>query len=211
MAVAAVLTACQTGERPSFDTVPSDSGAAPADQDDSGPSPELAALIGLLSSPPPPGETATYEIVQATQGVTATATLVRDGERTALDVRDTQFRESDGRQETCERGSGVCSAGYAEQLLSDLQITTGFWGPALRQTLTSPTLGARIGPITTFSRTIAGQQATCIEIPGPSRVDRYCALSTGIAAAIETAAVTVALTDYRATFDESTWDAIPAG
>lgn len=210
MAVAAVLTACQTGERPSFDTVPSDSGAAPADQDDSGPSPELTAFIELLSSPPPPGETATYSIVQATQGVTAAATLVRDSDRTALDVRDAQFRESDGQQETCERASGVCASGYAEQRLSDLQITSGFWGPALRTTLASPTLAARIGPITTFSRTIAGQQATCIEIPGPSRVDRYCVLPSGIVATVETAAVNVELTEYRASFDESIWDSIPA-
>jgi len=211
MAIATLLTACQTGERPSFETVPSDEGATPADQDDSGPSPQVDAFISLLDTPPPDGETATYEIVQVAQGVSATATVVRDAVRTAVDVRDTQFRESAGRQETCGGVSGACAPGYAEQRLSDLQITTGFWGPALRQTLRSPTLEYRIGPITTTSETIAGQPATCIAIPGPSRVDRYCVLASGIAATIETAAVTVNLTDYEATFDESRWNTPSAG
>ena len=197
---AIALSACMTGQRPSLDP-----GGTTAPARATGVSDEILALFD--SSIPEPF-TAVYQVRQTTQQVTATAILTRDATRTALDVRDTQFRESGGQRETCNRSSNACQPGYAQNRLSDLQITAGFWGPSIKDVLRSPILNARIGPITTDKDTVAKQAVTCVNIPGPGRTDRYCALDSGVLASMDNAAVSVTLVEYRTTFDQQVWDEI---
>jgi hypothetical protein len=221
-AVAAALTACQTGERPSFDASsdrsPADRDTAPAVEaatahtpDNAGSAaserPGMPAALFITSGA---AETATYEVRQSSQGVTAVVTVSREPGRTVVEVRGTQFREEDGERQTCNVDTNVCEPEFAEQRLSDLQISTGFWGPAVRRELESPTLDARIGPLEYEPDTYAGQTATCVVVPGPSRTDRYCALPSGLLAAKATAAVSIELVDYHTGFDEALWAKIPA-
>jgi hypothetical protein len=192
-----------TGQRPSFDPGVTAAPGTTAPARATGVSDEILALFDSSTVEP---FTAVYRVRQTAQQVTATAILTRDATRTALDIRDVQFRESGGQRQTCNRSSNFCQPGYAEQRLSDLQITSGFWGPSVKDALRSPALNARIGPITTVKDTLAGQGVTCVNIPGPGRVDRYCALDNGVLASMDNAAVSVTLMEYRSTFDQQVWD-----
>lgn len=203
------LAACATGERPSYAPDDGTSSGASGITSTTAASGVDASVLALFNTSLAVSETAKYEIHQTLQGITAPATFTRDATRTILDVRDVQFRNSGGKRETCNRSSMSCRLGFAEQRLSDLQISSGFWGPAVLEALTSPTVTARIGPITTDSDTVAGQAVTCVSIPGPSRVDRYCALPSGTLASMDTAAVTITLTSYESSFDSSLWDEYP--
>jgi len=223
VALAAVaLTACQTGERPSFDTTPDNGATADTQAGASRPvevatggTPDNATTArsgytDLFDTSSGVTETAVYTVVQTAQQVTAIATLSRDGDRTVVEVRGVQYRGEGDEQTTCVVATGACEAGYDEQPLSDLQITSGFWGPAVVAKLASPTYRARIGPVTTSTITVAGQDAVCVDIPGPDRTDRYCALKSGALAAMDTAYVRVELTSYEPSFDESVWAEVDA-
>jgi hypothetical protein len=219
--VAVALTACQTGERPSFDT--SESGAAPTTASAGETTREVATpdtpdnasgrrprnASDLFDTSSAVTETAVYEVTQAAQQLRAVITVSREPGRSIVEVRGLLFRERDGVRETCNTGTEVCEPDFAEQQLSDLQITTAFWGPAIQSELESPAMDARIGPLTTSDETIAGQRATCVAVPGPSRSDRYCALASGTLALKDTAAVTIDLVEYRTTFDEALWNRFP--
>jgi hypothetical protein len=214
VAAVAVLTACQTGERPSFEDDPN---AADSDETDAKTSPaepgvprgsgfaDPAVRSALFETDAAIAETAVYEILQPYQQVRAGATMTRQGERVAVVVRDTAYRTEGDRTVTCSIAAATCEDGANGQPLSDLQITRGFWGPATQVAMTSPRLDARIGPITNTTETIAGQQATCLEIPGPTYTDRYCALASGTVATIDTAAVQVTLVEYRTEFSDWLW------
>jgi len=203
----ALLTSCFTGERASIDstaTLPND--GEPSDTGvDSGLPTSAKQLADLLGSPATGPETATYEITPTSQSTPVVAVVSRDGGRTVVSIRDVQYRTDEGGPSTCRRNTGTCSRGFNSQPLSDLGISALFWGPSVRQELRSPTLAARIGPIATSQADIAGQSATCIDIPGPQVTERFCALGTGMLAAKSTARVVITLTSYAATFDESLW------
>lgn len=209
-----LLSACFTGERPSFDptvTIDTQGTAAGA----SGPGTiaeglpstpaELAALFGARASG---AETAAFEIrPTSSTAKPVLATVSRDLTRLVVSIREIQYRTDERGPQTCRTTTQSCTRGLNSQPLSDLQISAQFWGPAIRQQLESPALAARIGPIRTTQATIAEQLAVCIDVPGPQVTDRYCALPTGMLAALSTAAVTVTLVDYLPEFDESLWEA----
>lgn len=211
-AASLMLSACFTGERPSFD--PTDTiGTESAPADASGPGTitdglpstpaELAALFGARASGP---ETATFEIrTTSATGDPVVATVSRDLTRLVVSVRDLQYRTNERGPRTCRNATKSCTRGLNSQPLSDLLITAQFWGPAIRQQLESPALAARIGPIRTTQSQIAEQLAVCIDVPGPQVTDRYCALPTGMLAALSTAAVSITMVDYVPEFDEQLW------
>lgn len=210
--LAVLLSSCFTGERASIDstaTLPND--GEPSDTAvDSGLPTSAKQLADLLGSPATSPETATYEITPTSQSTPVVAVVSRDQGRTVVSIRGVQYRTDDSGPSTCRSEATTCSRGFNSQPLSDLGISAQFWGPSARQELRSPTLAARIGPIATSQAQIAGQTATCIDIPGPQVTERYCALPTGMLAAKSTARVVITLTSYTATFDESLWSELPA-
>lgn len=210
-----LLTACFTGERASF--APDDSVALASDSGASGPASvadnlpsdpkALAALFGTAARAP---ETATYEIrASGSSEPPVQAVVSRDVERVLVSVRDVQYRVTSGNPVTCREATQSCTRGLNSQPLSDLSIGAQFWGPAIRQQLQSPTLASRIGPVRTAEAQIAGQLSICIDVPGPQVTDRYCALPTGLLATLTTAAVSITLTSYEPSFDETLWAAFP--
>lgn len=212
---AIMLSACFTGERPSF--APDDTLAPANNTGESGPASvaddlpsdpkALAALFGSAARAP---ETATYEIRPTGSSEPAVVAVVsRDAERLMVSVRDIQYRVESGNPLTCREATQSCTRGLNSQPLSDLNIGAQFWGPAIRQQLQSPTLASRIGPVRTTEAQIAGQLSICIDVPGPQVTDRYCALPTGLLATLNTAAVSITLTSYEPSFDETRWAAFP--
>lgn len=201
------LSACLTGERASIDTSNApettlgtiDSVAAAA-----GPATAeaLALVFGQAASGP---ETASYVIRPTGSTESVDAVVSRDATRTVVRIRDIQYRSDPTGPRTCRTTTNSCTQGFNSQPLSDLNITAQFWGPSVRQELRSPTLAARIGPIRTTQATIAGQSATCVDVPGPQVTDRYCALASGLLAQKSTARVTIEVSSYSTTFDESMW------
>lgn len=199
-----------TGERASIDTSVSPDTtlftgeSAPSVTGPSGPATAatLALLFGQATNAP---ETATYEIRPTGSSESVQATVSRDATRTVVTIRDLQYRSDSSGPRTCRTSTQVCTQGFNSQPLSDLNITAQFWGPSVRQELRSPTLAARIGPIRTTQETIAGQPATCVDVPGPQVTDRYCALASGLLAQKSTARVSIELGSYGETFDESAW------
>lgn len=212
VAASSFLAACFTGERPSFDptdTLGTRNGASgvsgPGTIADGLPTTpaELAKLFGTRARG---RETATYEIrPTSSSGSAVVATVSRDTGRLVVQVRNIQYRTDSSGPRTCRDTSKSCTRGLNSQPLSDLLITAQFWGPAIRQQLESPTLAARIGPTQTTQAEIADQLSICIDVPGPQVTDRYCALPTGLLAALRTAAVTITMTDYVPDFDEELW------
>ncbi|MSW20785.1 MAG: hypothetical protein F2873_07780 [Actinobacteria bacterium] len=210
-----MLSACFTGERATVDTsetMPSPVSTtleAPDTTIPPGAPKTAAALASLFGAPAKGPETATFEIRPTDQAETVTAVVTRDATRTVVSVRDVQFRSGAAGPSTCRQQTDVCTPGFNSQPLSDLGITAQFWGPSVRQELRSPTLAARIGPVTTTDTTIAGQVAVCIDVPGPDLTVRYCALPTGMLASKSTARVAIELVAYSDTFDEQLWAKFP--
>lgn len=203
------LAACMTGERASIDTSPGanlNADTTPADSDTGVSVPATAEALALLFGQAADGpETVVYSIQPTGSEATVEATVSRDQTRSVVSIREIQYRSDGSGPRTCRASVSTCTQGFNSQPLSDLNVTARFWGPSVRQELRSPSLAARIGPIRTTQETVAGQAATCIEVPGPQLTDRYCAFASGMLARKSTARVTIEVTSYSATFDEALW------
>jgi hypothetical protein len=213
---AGALSACFTGQRSSY--APDDTAGAADATGVTGPESTATAPSGatgptafasLFGAPARTPETATYSIRPTTGTGTVTAIVSREAGRTVVSVRNVQYRTSASGPTTCRLETNSCTKGFNAQPISDLNISAQFWGPGVRQELRSPTLAARIGPVTTHSATFAGQSSTCIDVPGPQVTEQYCALPTGMVAHKNTARVEITLVAYSATFDDSLWSSFP--
>ncbi len=166
-------------------------------------------LAALLGRPATSAETATY-LVRPTYSTTPVSAVVsRDATRVVVSIRNIEYRTSGGTSETCNRTTKTCAAGLDAQPVSDLLITSQFWGPAPSAALRSPTLVNRIGPMATSVTTVSGQHASCVSIPGPDLTEQYCALDSGLLASEHTGRVEIVLSSYHAGFDQTLWSEFP--
>ncbi|MEY2521941.1 MAG: hypothetical protein QOJ66_506, partial [Ilumatobacteraceae bacterium] len=62
---------------------------------------------------------------------------------------------------------------------------------------------ARIGATIPHTVQMAGQPATCVEVPVSGGVSAFCALTNGPLARLDNGAVTIELTQYTPAVDES--------
>jgi hypothetical protein len=200
-ALVVVTTGCATGQRPTLveQTAGTEDAAA-------------TAVIQRLDVAAETTFTATYDITPTSTSQTTTATVFVSGLRQRIVIGSVDYINDGTVARTCVAGGGECAEGIDDARISNLQITHDFWGSAM---------GARLARAANVSltagvprvETIAGQPATCADITVPSANAEasggalgtlvYCALEAGPLGRYTGADVSIALTSYTPTVDET--------
>ncbi len=162
-----LLSACITGKRPSFG-IQSD--------------PAIAAVLSKLDVASIGPFTATYSLLTRFGNVTtpASVSMVNPSQR-SVTIGGIRYLFGDTGPQTCTLASGVCSAQTDDAQVSNLSLTHDFFGssPAarIRQDAT-----AMVGAAIPSTTQVAGQAATCVQIPVTGGSKKYCTLDNGLLA-----------------------------
>ncbi len=197
---ALLLTACVTGERPSFIDDEDVPGTPVGDA-------AIDAVLGRLEGSDPPPFTAEYTIVTNASGGTSNATVVVDVDRRSITISNIRFLIEGSRTGTCNTQSGRCSNSIDDARVSDIQVTHQFYGEATARRLRSDA-AQRIGATAASAATIAGLAATCVSVPLSDGSPVYCALENGLLARMDNGDVDIELTSFRDGVDERAFLAI---
>lgn len=191
------LTACMTGARPSFDP---DQPAQAATGD-----PAVDAVLERLDRVGVEQFTADYTILTRLGGQESTATVVQttDGRR-SITINDVRFIDGADTTSTCRLATGECEATINDARVSDIQVTHDFYGPSFARRLRVDA-GRRIDDARGYTDTIAGQPATCADVPVSGGTKVYCALDTGPLARYDANDLLIEMTTVSPTPDESTF------
>jgi hypothetical protein len=185
LAAAAALSACFTGERPHLAQGATNTGDAAVD-----------AVLSRLDAADDARFTADYRVLTKFGDISSSATVAQAGPaRRAVTIRRTRFVVDGADTATCDLDAGSCSDTIDAQRVSDLQLTPDFYGssPAARLRRDA---GLRAGRTTPSSETIAGQRATCVEVPVNGGASTYCALDSGALARLDAADLMIELSRY---------------
>ncbi len=195
-AVAAIaLTACATGPRPSFD----------ADEPTQQPTgdPAIDAVLDRLDRVGLERFTADYTVLTRLGGQESTATVVQaDNSRRSITINDVRFLDGSGTAATCNLNTGECEAVLNDARVSDVQITHDFYGSSFARRLRVDA-GRSLSPARGYTDTIAGQPATCADVPVSGGTKVYCALDAGPLARYDGNDVVIELVALNETPDES--------
>ena len=168
---ALALTACMTGERPSFD---SDDPAREATGD-----PAVDAVLERLDRVGIEQFTADYTILTRLGGKESTATVVQaDNSRRSITINYVRFIDGSGTAATCNLATAECEAIINDARVSDVQITHDFYGSSFARRLRVDA-GRSLAPARGYTETIGGQPATCADVSVSGGTKVYCALDTG--------------------------------
>jgi hypothetical protein len=195
LAATALLSACATGPRPSFD----------ADQPSLGPTgdPAVDAVLERLDAVRSQQFTADYEVLTRLGGLESTATVVQAGEgRRSITVNDIRFIDGNGAGATCQLATGECESTINDARVSDVQLTHDFYGPSMARRLRVDA-GRSIGDAQGYEITQAEQQALCVDLPVTGGTKVYCALESGVLARYDGADLFIELTHIDSVPDES--------
>jgi hypothetical protein len=182
------LTGCFTGERPSL--------APETSVDDEA----VQTVLDRLDRADSLNFIATYNIIPSSTGDTTQATVVQLDGRRRVKIGDVEFITDGTVARTCRTDVEDCSDFLDDALVSNLNVTHAFWGPAFRTRLELDAV-RRIGPSSGSTTTIAGQPAVCVDVIVPSIATSsgtvvYCALDAGILARYFGADVSIEMTSF---------------
>ncbi len=194
-ALVAVLTGCITGERPTLEeNVPTETSSG---------SSEIDAVLQRLDAAPIATFTAEYDLTTRFGDIQSVATVVQDDVgRRSITINDVRFVITDGTDVTCDLTVAECEASINDARVSDIGVTHEFYSTSFARRLRADA-NRRIGDPTGYTDTIAGQQATCVDIPLSGIVRTYCALDAGPLAHYEGNDLIIDLTSLSDTPDES--------
>jgi hypothetical protein len=173
VATVAVLTlaGCATGSRPSFDA---DEPGQQATGD-----PAIDAVLERLDRVRLEDFTADYTVLTRLGGKQSTATVVQaDDNRRSITINDVRFIDGSGAVATCNLVTAECEASINDARVSDVQITHDFYGSSFARRLRVDA-GRSLSPARGYTETIAGQPATCADVPVSGGTKIYCALESG--------------------------------
>ncbi len=170
--VAAMLLAgCMTGERPSFSP---DAPTVSATGD-----PNIDAVLERLDRVRASRFTAEYDVTTRFGGVESEAVVVQaDGGRRSITIDDVRFLIGDGTDSTCNLITAECEASINDARVSDLGVTHEFYAASFATRLRVDA-NRRVGDTTGYTRSPAGQEATCADIPLSGNTKSYCAIDAG--------------------------------
>jgi hypothetical protein len=169
-AASVALSACFTGDRPSFD----DTVSAAAETGD----PAVDAVLDRLDAVQGSVFTAEYEI-RGANGDQARATVVQaDGGRRAITVGDVRYVLDGEEGITCNLSTSECEATVNDRRISNLQLTHDFYAPAFATRLRVDA-NRRIHDPTSSTERIGRRKATCVVVPVSGGEKTYCALDAG--------------------------------
>ena len=195
LATAIALTACATGQRPSFE----------ADQPALTPTGDAAvdAVLERLDAVGIEQFTADYAILTRLGGLNSTATVVQaDNSRRSVTVNDIRFLNGTGNAATCNLTTAECEAVINDARVSDVQLSHDFYGPSMARRLRVDA-GRRIGDTTGYEITQADRQALCVDVPVSGGTKVYCALGNGVLARYDGADLFIELTGVSDVPDET--------
>jgi hypothetical protein len=192
---ALALTACATGQRPSFDA---EDPARQATGD-----PAVDAVLERLDRVGIEQFTADYTILTRLGGKQSTASVVQaDNSRRSITINDVRFIDGSGTAATCNLTTAECEAVINDARVSDIQITHDFYGSSFARRLRVDA-GRSLAPARGYTETIGGQPATCADVSVSGGTKVYCALDTGPLARYDGNDVVIELVTVSPTPDES--------
>ncbi len=192
---ALTLAACATGPRPSFDA---DEPTQQATGD-----PAIDAVLERLDRVGVEQFTAEYTILTRLGGQESTATVVQASDsRRSITINAVRFLDGTGTASTCDLTTAECEAVLNDARVSDVQITHDFYGSSFARRLRVDA-GRSLAPARGYSETIAGQPATCADVPVSGGTKVYCATDAGPLARYDGNDVVIELVSSTPTPDET--------
>jgi hypothetical protein len=192
------VSACATGQRPTFD----------ADQPALAPTgdPAADAVLDRLDGIDLQQFTADYSVLTRLGGQESTATVVQaDNSRRSVTINDIRYLNGTGTAATCNLTTGECEASINDARTSDLQLAHDFYGVSMARRLRVDA-GRRLDNARGYVDTIAGQQATCADVPVSGGTKTYCVLDSGVLARYDGADLKIELTNISNIADETKFE-----
>jgi len=194
VASALLLTACATGPRPSLveEPVVTDTVAQ--------------AVLDRLERGANATFTADYEITPSLTGQPTHATVMQLGLQQRVTIGNVDYFTDGSVSRTCAVGGTDCVDSIDDARVSNLSVTSKFWGPSVVSKLELDS--ARSVDVSTGrTDTIANRPATCADVHVPS-IDgvgsvTYCAVDDGVLARYFGADVSIELTSFVPSVDET--------
>ena len=193
-ALTLLLTACATGPRPTLVDQPTATDTV------------AQAVLDRLERGSSATFTADYEITPSLTGQPTHATVMQEGSQQRVTIGDVDYFTDGTTSRTCGVGGTDCVDSIDEARISNLSVTSKFWGPSVVSKLE---LDSARSVDTTTGRidTIANRPATCADVHVPS-IDgvgsvTYCAVDDGVLARYAGADVSIELTSFQPSVDES--------
>lgn len=194
LAVAALLSGCITGQRPTL--------GESAITDPSG-NEAVDAVLERLDGVPFTQFTADYQIITRLGDITSSATVVQaEDSRRSITVNRVRFVIDGGTVATCNLDEGECEATLNDARVSDLLLTHNFYAASVATQLRADA-DRRIGDPVGYTIDQAGESATCVDLPVTGGTKVYCALDAGPLARYEANDKIIDLTGYTDRPDES--------
>ncbi len=191
-----LLGGCFTGERPSFTTEPFPAGSATGD-------PSIDEVLDQLDKADEGTYTAQYTVLTKFGNTTRPASVAVAAARRSVTVGSVRFLTVNGDSQTCLLDkTDPCSSTIDPARISDTQITPDFYAGDAAKRLRR-VASNKIGPPVLHSETIAGQPATCVDVPVPGGTSVFCVLANGPLARLDDGAVAINLTGFAAAVDKS--------
>jgi hypothetical protein len=138
--------------------------------------------------------TASYAIQRKLGDLKRSATVVQSPPRTVVQIGDVALF-TDVPQQTCDMTTQTCEGGLLEQRISDVGISSRFYGPATAQQL-RVAVGRESAPPTIDTAQVGNVTAQCIHVPVGGGQETYCVTGDGVVALLDTAAEHIELTSY---------------
>jgi hypothetical protein len=196
IALLVLLSGCFTGERPSLTTEPFPRGSSSGD-------PSIDQVLSQLDARNEGPYTATYTVLTKFGNSTKPASVAVSGARRSVTVGDVRFITVSGSSQTCVLGStDPCSSTIDPARISDTQITPDFYGADAAKRLRRNAVD-RIGTPVSHVDQIAGQSATCVDVPLTGGTAVFCVLPNGPLARLDDGVVSINLTQFAPLVDES--------
>jgi hypothetical protein len=194
VAITAALSGCFTGERPQLAEGASATGDPAAD-----------AVLSRLDAAGETAFSADYTVVTKFGNVTTPVTVVQSGPaRRAVTIGRIRFIVDGADTATCDLDTDACSTTIDAARVSNLQLTPDFYASSAAARLRRDT-ELRAGPTDASIETIAGQPATCVVVTTDGE-STYCALDAGPLARLDSADLSIELTNYSPTPDETQFE-----
>ena len=193
-ALALLLTACATGPRPTLVDQPTASDTV------------AQAVLDRLERSSSATFTADYDIIPSLTGQPTHATVMQLGSQQRVTIGDVDYFTDGTISRTCAVGGTDCVDSIDEARVSNLAVTSKFWGPSVVSKLELDSARS-VDTATGRTDTIANRPATCADVHVPS-IDgvgsvTYCAVDDGVLARYFGADVSIELTSFVPSVDES--------
>jgi len=180
--------------------VPADSrpslGTAPVDTVSREPTgnPLVDEVLARLDAVDAQTFTADYSIERKLGDLQRNAHVAQAPPQTVVKIGDVALY-SDPPAQTCDTAKNTCEDGLLEQRISDMGISSRFYGPATAQQLRVAVSREDTAP-SVDTEQIGGTVAQCLHVPVGGGEETYCVTGTGLVALLDTAAMHIELTSY---------------